>query len=81
MKNKKLTEISNEELIKTEKKIKALTAVFAGVLIVLFATALFLIIKKGTVAIIATPVALLLLFIVSLSNWKELKKEIKARNL
>jgi len=81
MKNRKLTEISNEELVKEEKKAKSLTLVFAGILIVLFAVTIFSIIRNGFSALVATPVALLILLVVFLNNWNELKKEIKSRSL
>jgi hypothetical protein len=81
MKNKALTEISNEELLKNEKKMKALTAVFAGVLIILFATTILVTLKRGFSALVVTPIALLLLFSVTFNSWNELKKEIKSRNL
>lgn len=81
MKNKKLTEISNEELLKDEKKIKSLLLVFGGVLILLFITVILSMIKKGFSSLIVTPLALLPILIICLNNWNELKKEIKSRNL
>lgn len=81
MKNKKPAEMSNDELIKNEKKLKALTLVFAGILIVSFVTILILRMRKDFSPVIATPIALFPLLIVLINNWNELKKEIKSRNL
>ena len=81
MKHRKLADISNEELVKEEKKAKSLTLVFVGILLILFAVTIFSIIRNGFSALVATPVALLLLLVVILNNWNEVKKEIKSRNL
>lgn len=81
MENNKYAAVSNEELIQNEKKAKALTIIFAVTLVCLFVTIILLTLKKGFSALIATPIALLPLLFVSLSRWKELKKEMKARNI
>lgn len=81
MKDKKPTELSNEELIKEEKKINAVTIAFASILIISFAAILFLTIKKGFSALIVVPLGLFPLLIVCINKMKELKKEIKSRNL
>lgn len=81
MKPNKFAAVSNEVLIKNEKKVKALTLVFGGVLLILFATTLALTIKKGFTPLIVTPIALLPLLIVSLNNWNEMKKEIRSRSI
>ncbi|WP_316804442.1 redox-active disulfide protein 2 [Pedobacter nototheniae] len=79
--NDKIAEISNEELIKTERKIKGLTLVFTGVLIVLFTVNILLTVKKGFSAIIVIPIALLPILVININSWSKLKKEIKRRNL
>ncbi|OKS88242.1 hypothetical protein [Mucilaginibacter polytrichastri] len=81
MTKKTLSDLSNEELLKNEKKIKAITLVFAGLLLVLFFALLLLSVKKGISVLIVTPIALLPLLIVLLNNWNDLKKEIKLRNI
>ena len=47
MAKKELSELSNEELVKNEKKMKAFTLVFAGLLFVLFIAIILLSVKKG----------------------------------
>lgn len=81
MADNKLAEISNEDLIKNEKKVKGLTLVFAGVLIVLFTVNILTSLKKGFSAVTIIPIALLPILIININSWKELKKEIKRRNL
>lgn len=81
MKPNKFAAVSNEALVKNEKKVKALTLVFGGVLLLLFITTLVLTVKKGFTPLIVTPIALLPLLIVSLNNWNDMKKEIRSRNI
>jgi 1,4-dihydroxy-2-naphthoate octaprenyltransferase len=81
MAKKELRELSNEELLKNEKKIKAFIGVFSGLLFILFIAIILLSVKKGISVLVATPIALLPLLIVMLNNWNDLKKEIKLRNL
>lgn len=81
MKPNKFAAVSNEALVKNEKKVKALTLVFGGVLLLLFVTTLVLTVKKGFTPLIVTPIALLPLLIVSLNNWNDMKKEIRSRNI
>jgi hypothetical protein len=81
MDNKKPAELSNEALIKTEKNLKILLSIFIGVLIALFGAAIYVTIKKGFTATAVTPMALTVVLIVLINNWKELKKEIKSRGL
>jgi len=81
MTKKPLADLSDSELLNNEKKIKALTLVFAGLLIVLFFAIIYLTARKGFSVLIVTPIALLPLLIVLLNNWNDLKKEIKVRNL
>jgi hypothetical protein len=81
MENKKLTELSNEELLKSEKKMKGIVPAFGGILLISFAATFFLIFQKGFSALIVTPIALLPVFVITLNNWKAMKKEIKARGI
>jgi hypothetical protein len=81
MENKKITEISNEELIKNEKRMRSIISAFGGILLISFAATIFLSFQKGFSAFVVTPIALLPVFIISVNNWKEMKKEIKSRNL
>ena len=79
--NKKLSEMSNEDLVKNEKKIKALAFTYAGILLIVFVVIISSIIKRGYTPLIITPIALLPILVVFLKNWSEMKKELKSRNL
>lgn len=81
MENKKISGLSNEELIKSEKKVKTITLLLAGALLVLFLANIFLTFKKGFTAMSVIPIALLPILILNINNWNALKKEIKSRNL
>ena len=81
MNNRKPADLSNEELIRDEKNIKTLTLIFMGVLLVLFASTIFLPFKNGFSAMSVIPIALLPILIMNINNWNALKKEIKSRNL
>ncbi|PYF74748.1 hypothetical protein [Pedobacter nutrimenti] len=81
MSNKKPADLSDEELIRNEKRTKVLVVTFVIILTLLFVTVILLIIKKGFTPLIATVIALVAVCIVSMNNWKELKKEIKLRKL
>ena len=81
MKNKQLTEYTDEELISNEKKIKVLTIMLASSMIVLFFTFIVLAIKKGFNPIMIIPIGLLPLLIVNIMNLKNIKKEKERRGL
>lgn len=81
MKNKQLTEYTDEELISNEKKIKVLTIMLASSMIVLFCTFIVLVIKKGFNPIMIIPIGLLPLLIVNIMNLKNIKKEKERRGL
>ncbi len=81
MSNKKPADLSDEELIRNEKRTKVWVVTFVTILTLLFVTVILLIIKKGFTPLIATAIALVPVCIVSLKNWKELKREIKLRKL
>ncbi len=81
MKNKKLNELSNEELLKNEKSLKVVTYMLAGAILVLFAAGIFLTFRKGFSALSVIPIALFPIVILNLNSLKEIKTEIKSRNL
>ncbi|TKC07948.1 redox-active disulfide protein 2 [Pedobacter polaris] len=81
MSKKNLSELSNEELLKSEKSLKTITAMLAGAILVLFIINVFLAFKKGFSAFSVIPIALLPIVIVNLNSLKEMKEEIKSRNL
>ena len=81
MSTKKFTEMSNEELLKSQKTIKTVTSIFAGMLMFLIAINIFLAFKKGFSALNVVPVALLPIFIININTLKEIKKELNSRNI
>ncbi len=91
MKGNKLNEMSNEKLLKTAKTVKIMTYMLAGMLLVLFIVNIFVISKNGFNTLVVVPIALLpiallpiallpILFL-NFNSLKEMKKEIKSRNL
>ncbi len=81
MATRKLSEMSNEALLKGEKSLKVITYVLAGMLLVIFALNMILSIKKGFSAINVVPIALLPIVIVNLGTLKKMKEELKSRAL
>lgn len=76
MSNKKISEMSNEELLKNEKTIKTVTSLLAGALFFLFAVTVFLnILKKEFNTLTVVPIAFLPILIININNLKEIKKE------
>ena len=75
MKSKKLNELSNEELLKNEKSLKAITYMLAGTLLVLFVAGIVLTFKKGFSALSVIPIALLPILILNFNTLKEVKEE------
>ena len=79
MKTTKFSEMTTEELIKTQKTSKAVTYTFAGILLLLFAVNIFLVIKKGFSANQVVPFALLPILLLNLKTLNDIKKELKSR--
>ncbi|RZL32182.1 MAG: redox-active disulfide protein 2 [Pedobacter sp.] len=77
----KLEDLSNEELLKREKMISAVTYTLAGMLLVLFALAMFLSFTKGFSALSVVPIALMPIVLINLGNIKKIKAERKLRGL
>lgn len=76
---KNFSEMSNEELIKTQKSLKIVTYLFGVVLLLLFGLNIYLVANKGFNASNIIPIALLPIFILNMNTLKEMKKELKAR--
>ncbi|MBT2619858.1 MULTISPECIES: redox-active disulfide protein 2 [Chryseobacterium] len=81
MKNKPITEYTNEELINNEKKSKAVTTLLMVSIPILFLSNMFLIFKNGFTALTVIPIALLPILILNINKWNQLKKEKANRNL
>nr|WP_294780057.1 redox-active disulfide protein 2 [uncultured Flavobacterium sp.] len=76
---KKFTEMTVEELIKTQKSFKTVTYIFGVVLLFLFGLNIFLVANKGFSASNVIPIALLPIFILNMNTLKEIKKELESR--
>jgi hypothetical protein len=81
MSQKPLSELSNEELIKNEKKLKTVTGMLTGAIFVLFVINIVMAFTKGFSATSVVPIAFLPILIINFKTLKETKAEIKARNL
>ena len=81
METKKFEEMSNEELLKNEKMISAVTYTLVGMLLLLFGLGIFLTFKKGFTALTVVPIALLPIVVINFSNIKKIKAERKLRGL
>lgn len=81
MKNKLITEYTDEELTSNEKKLRVLTVMLGASMILLFFASFLLTLKKGFTPIITIPICLLPILIVNIINWKKFKKEKERRNL
>lgn len=81
MKNKLITEYTDEELMNNEKKLKIMTILMICLLVMLFAVLLILTVKKGFSPLLIVPIALFPLLVINFVNLNNLKKEKKRRNL
>lgn len=81
MKDNKLTELSDQQLLQNERTTKVVVFTFGGVLFVLFVSVVILTIRKGFSPLIITLLALLPILFTTIKSWQAMKKEIKARNL
>lgn len=82
METKKLTELSNEELLKKSKTTKLVTGMLIGVLIALTALNLFNIINGDQHwGVLAVPLGLMPIALINYNSVQEIKKELKSRGL
>lgn len=81
MKKRSITEYTDEELIRHEKKVQVLTIMLATSMIVLVFTFIVLMIKKGFNPVMIVPIGLFPLLVVNIINLKNLKKEKEKRGL
>lgn len=81
MRNKLITEYTDEELINNEKKLRILTVMLGASMVLLFFATIVLMLRKGFTPLMIVPICLLPLLIISIINWKGFEKEIKRRNL
>lgn len=76
---KNFSDMTSEELVKTQKSLKTVTYLFGVVLLLLFGLNIFLIANKGFSASNVIPIALLPIFIMNMNTLKEMKKELESR--
>lgn len=81
MQSKKTTELSNEELIKKEKTTKTIIPIFAGMLITLFALAMYITLTQKFTALMVMPFSLSPILVLLVRSRAELKQEMKNRGL
>jgi CHASE2 domain-containing sensor protein len=81
MRNKLITDYTDEALIKSEKKLKTMTIMLGISIILLFFATIALMLMKGFTPIMIIPICLFPLLIVNIINWQNLKKEKERRSL
>lgn len=82
METKKLTELTNEELLKKNKTTKLVTGMLSGVLLALTVLNLVNIInEKQHWSVLGVPLALTPIVFINYNSIRELKKELKSRGL
>ncbi|GGD50748.1 hypothetical protein GCM10011514_13770 [Emticicia aquatilis] len=82
MENKKLTELSNEELLKRKKTTKFVTGLLLGMLTLLVILNIVNIINgKQNWTALTVPLALIPIAIINFNSIKEINKELKSRGL
>lgn len=79
MKNEKLSTISTESLIKSEKSVKTITIFLLVMLIILFVLSLYITFTKGFTPLLIISIALLPIVIVNFNIINKIKKELKSR--
>ena len=76
----KLSELSLDELIKEEKKRSAAHISFCVIIVMMVGVSIYITIKKGFTAFTPLPLAFMPLYLLTLSSWRNARKEIKFRN-
>ena len=74
-----MSEQSSEQLLKTRKSLKAITAMLAGAILLLFLVSLYN--SKTGYGLIAVPLALSTIVMLNVVNIKEISKELKLRSI
>lgn len=78
---KKLSEMSNEELLKWQKTVKAIVYMMFGFVAVLAVLVTILFVKQGFSPISILPVAMLPVAMLNVYNLSNIKKEVTARGI
>lgn len=78
--DQKLSEMSNEELLKNQRKFQTIAAILATSLILIFLSALYTSIQKGFSPIIIVPISLTPILFKFFRTIHSIKKELKSRH-
>ncbi len=81
MKTKKPSEMSIQELLKTQKTIQATIKILILVAILLLIVIAFLFLKKGFFSLTIFPFSMASVAITNSNSLKEIEQEIRSRNL
>ena len=79
MDNSKMSEQSNEQLLKARKSLKVITAMLAGAILLLFLVSLYN--SKIGYGLVAVPLALSTIVMLNIVDIKEISKEFNLRIL
>lgn len=77
----KFENISDEVLLKEQQKLKNLNTIYGIVLLLLFATSIYLGVKKGKFTMVAVCLGLFSIFVVNFQSLRDFKKEVIKRKL
>ena len=81
MEKDKFENVSDAVLLKEQNKLKNLNTIYGVVLLLLFATAIYLGITKGKFTLVAVCLGLFSIFVVNFQSLRDFKKEVEKRNL
>ena len=81
MEKHRFADTSTDELKKKQKALAAITGIFMGMLLVLVAVNIYSITKKGFTASVIIPLTLMPIALINFKNLKDIKAEIKSREL
>lgn len=81
MQTKKLSELTAEELTAEEKKRKAVYIAFSMLVGIMTGVSIYGYVKNGFTFFTVMPIFFLPLFLLNLKQYKDVKKEIKSRNI
>ncbi len=79
MKEQKLTELSINELKQKEQILIVVLNIFWVVLLLLIGVLIFMIFRNGITPLIAVPIVLIPIFLLSRKNLKSIRNEIESR--
>ncbi|TDE47044.1 hypothetical protein E0I26_02855 [Flavobacterium rhamnosiphilum] len=81
MKTKRLTDLTEQELIIEQKKRKSISTSYSFIMGMMIGITVYGFIKNGLSFFSLLPIIFLPIFIMNWNNYKEVKNEIKSRNI